>query len=90
MLREAYELKKSLSEVQLVDRTSIVVSEKNNVLIEQMERIKSMRANAARRRLEVEQRRRAAMEEAERNERRYKTQVDEVVVVVYCLKYLST
>ena len=36
MLREAYELKKSLSEVQLVDRTSIVVSEKNNVLIEQM------------------------------------------------------
>ena len=76
MLREAYELKKSLSEVQLVDRTSIVVSEKNNVLIEQMERIKSMRANAARRRLEVEQRRRVAMEEAERNERRYKTQVD--------------
>ena len=76
VLREAYELKKSLSEVQLVDRTSIVVSEKNNVLIEQMERIKSMRANAARRRLEVEQRRRAAMEEAERNERRYKTQVD--------------
>ena len=36
MLREAYELKKSLSEVQLVDRTSIVVSEKNNVVIEQM------------------------------------------------------
>ena len=90
MLREAYELKKSLSEVQLVDRTSIVVSEKNNVLIEQMERIKSMRANAARRRLEVEQRRRVAMEEAERNERRYKTQVDKAVVVVYCLKYLST
>ena len=90
MLREAYELKKSLSEVQLVDRTSIVVSEKNNVLIEQMERIKTMRANAARRRLEVEQRRRLAMEEAERNERRYKTQVDKVVVVVYCLKYLST
>jgi len=75
VLREAYELKKSLSEVQLVDRTSIVVSEKNNVVIEQMERIKSMRANAARRRLEVEQRRRVAMEEAERNERRYKTQM---------------
>ena len=91
VLREAYELKKSLSEVQLVDRTSIVVSEKNNVVIEQMERIKAMRANAARRRLEVEQRRRVAMEEAERNERRYKTQVDKVVVlVVYCLKYLST
>jgi len=75
VLREAYELKKSLSEVQLVDRTSIVVSEKNNVVIEQMERIKTMRANAARRRLEVEQRRRVAMEEAERNERRYKTQM---------------
>ena len=40
VLREAYELKKSLSEVQLVDRTSIVVSEKNNVVIEQMEHIK--------------------------------------------------
>ena len=62
------------------------MSEKNNVLIEQMERIKSMRANAARRRLEVEQRRRVAMEEAERNERRYKTQVDKLsehVVIIH-------
>ena len=76
VLRQAYELKKSLSEVQLTDRTSIVVSEKNNVIFEQMNKIKSMRAEAARRRIEVEQRRKAAKEEAERNERRYKTQVD--------------
>merc|ERR1712130_134266 len=76
VLRQAYELKKSLSEVQLTDRTSIVVSETNNAIFEQMNKIKSMRAEAARRRIEVEQRRKAAKEEAERNERRYKTQVD--------------
>ena len=76
MLRQAYELKKSLSEVQLTDRTSVVVTEKNNVIFEQMAKIKSMRAEAARRRTEVEQRRKAAMEEAERSERRYKTQVE--------------
>merc|ERR550534_1273238 len=40
-----------------------------------MNKIKSMRAEAARRRIEVEQRRKAAKEEAERNERRYKTQM---------------
>ena len=76
VLRQAYELKKSLSEVQLTDRTSVVVTEKNNVIFEQMAKIKSMRAEAARRRTEVEQRRKAAMEEAERSERRYKTQVE--------------
>jgi len=75
VLRQAYELKKSLSEVQLTDRTSVVITEKNNVIFEQMNKIKSMRAEAARRRIEVEQRRRAAKEEAERNERRYKTQM---------------
>merc|ERR1712130_33333 len=57
VLRQAYELKKSLSEVQLTDRTSIVVSETNNAIFEQMNKIKSMRAEAARRRIEVEQRR---------------------------------
>merc|ERR1712130_974884 len=57
------------------DRTSIVVSETNNAIFEQMNKIKSMRAEAARRRIEVEQRRKVAKEEAERNERRYKTQM---------------
>jgi len=75
VLRQAYELKKSLSEVQLTDRTSVVVTEKNNVIFEQMAKIKSLRAEAARRRTEVELRRKAAMEEADRNERRYKTQM---------------
>ena len=76
VLRQAYELKKSLSEVQLTDRTSVVVTEKNNVIFEQMNKIKSLRADAARRRIEVEQRRKAAKDEAEQNERRYKTQVE--------------
>ena len=76
VLRQAYELKKSLSEVQLIDRTSVVVTEKNNIILEQMDKIKSMRVTATRRRQEVEQRRKAAMEEAERSERRYKTQVE--------------
>lgn len=75
VLRQAYELKKSLSEVQLTDRTSVVVTEKNNVIFEQMNKIKSLRADAARRRIEVEQRRKAAKDEAEQNERRYKTQM---------------
>ena len=76
VLRQAYELKKSLSEVQLNDRTSVVIAEKNSVIVEQMEKIKSMRAAAARRGVQVEQRRQAAMEGAERSERRYKTQVE--------------
>jgi len=75
VLRQAYELKKSLSEVQLTDRTSVVINEKNNVIFEQMAKIKTLRAEAARRRMEVEQRRKAAKDEAERNERRYKTQM---------------
>ena len=62
--------------MQLNDRTSVVMAEKNSVIVEQMEKIKSMRAAAARRRVEVEQRRQAAMEGAERSERRYKTQVE--------------
>ena len=76
VLRQAYQLKKSLSEVQLNDRTSVVMTEKNSVILEQMEKIKSLRVAAARRRVEVEQRRKAAMEGAERSERRYKTQVE--------------
>jgi hypothetical protein len=40
-----------------------------------MNKIKSLRADAARRRIEVEQRRKAAKDEAEQNERRYKTQM---------------
>merc|ERR1712110_986905 len=52
-----------------------VVTEKNNVIFEQMNKIKSLRADAARRRIEVEQRRTAAKDEAEQNERRYKTQI---------------
>jgi len=75
VLRQAYQLKKSLSEVQLNDRTSVVMTEKNSVILEQMEKIKSLRVAAARRRVEVEQRRKAAMEGAERSERRYKTQM---------------
>ena len=76
MLRQAYQLKKSLSEVQLNDRTSVVMTEKNSVILEQMEKIRSLRVAAARRRVEVEQRRKAAMEGAEKSERRYKTQVE--------------
>ena len=47
--------------MQLNDRTSVVIAEKNSVIVEQMEKIRSMRAAAARRRVEVEQRRQAAM-----------------------------
>ena len=68
-------MKKSLSEVQLTDRTSIVISEESDVISEAINKLKSMRAEAARKRKEVEQRRKKAMEEAERNELRYKNQV---------------
>ena len=68
-------MKKSLSEVQLTDRTSIVISEESDVISEAINKLKSMRAEAARKRMEVEQRRKKAMEEAERNELRYKNQV---------------
>ena len=69
-------MKKSLSEVQLTDRTSIVISEESDVISEAINKLKSMRAEAARKRKEVEQRRKKAMEEAERNELRYKKQVE--------------
>ena len=79
VLRQAYDLKKGLADVQLTDRTSVVVAENNNVIFEEINKIKSMRAEAARRRIEVEQRRKAAKEEAERSERRYKNQVEFLV-----------
>ena len=86
VLRQAYEMKKSLSEVQLTDRTSVVVTEKTNVIFDAITKLKSMRAEAARRRLEVEQKRKAAMEETERNERRYKTQVE--ILIFYSDVYV--
>ena len=71
----------------MTDRTSVVVTEKNNAIFEQMAKIKSMRAEAARRRTEVELRRKAAMEEAERNERRYKTQVEILIFLSYLFSW---
>jgi len=74
VLRQAYEFKEGLPS-QLSERVSVVQQQSTAFLSEQTEKLKAMIAEARRRKSLVEQRRRTAKDECERQERRYHTQV---------------
>ena len=60
---------------KLTDTQSVVVTQTNDFLTDQMQKLVAMKADAQRRRASVEERRRKAEEECMRNKRRYETQV---------------
>ena len=74
MLKQAYEVKDGLPD-KLHDRTSVVVTESNNFLSQQIAKLRLQVAEARRRRGLAEQRRQEAKEEGEAGERRYRAQV---------------
>lgn len=74
VLRQAYEVKEGLPS-HLQDRISVVQAQSTHFLGEQMDKLRNMLAETRRRRSLVEQRRKSAKDESERQERRYHTQV---------------
>jgi len=78
VLRQAYELKQGLPS-SLSTRTSVIVqSESSTFLIQQMDKIRTMLADVKRRRAEKENTRQKVKDEMERQERRYRTQVETI------------
>ena len=75
-LSQAYEMRASLAAAgRLTDTQSIVITQTNDFLTDQMQKLLAMKADAQRRRVSAEERRRKAAEECNRNKMRYENQV---------------
>ena len=74
VLRQAYEVKTGLPN-ELTDRTSVVITESGHFLTEQIAKLRANMEEVKRKRRDAEMRKKAAKDECERSERRYKTQV---------------